>query len=287
MRARAWPPVGVALLLAVAAFGLAGRDRVALTLEPVTASTAAAWVVLLAASAAWIGAATLVVARTSLTAELRPAFRKALVIDLALTGLVLLLVVRSEAFSELIGAPAGTGSPVLPAGLDNEFDLPWVRYVFAALLVLVVLIAVGLLAGTVWWTRGRFFVDHGRVVRDRRFGRGQHGLASPEAVLDAVRRARRALASDDDAARAVIAAYAAMEQAVASSGVDRRSSQTPGEFLREALDSGVLRDEASAHRLLGLFELARFSHEGMPADAVIVADACLGALQDDLEGAVR
>ncbi|MDX6452518.1 MAG: hypothetical protein QOH16_2567 [Gaiellaceae bacterium] len=92
------------------------------------------------------------------------------------------------------------------------------------------------------------------------------------------------LESEPDARRAVIAAYARMETVLARSGLKRRPSETPVEYLRRIL-LGLTSRGDSVTRLTSLFEQAKFSRH--PIDAAMKQDA-IGALReirDDLQGA--
>ena len=90
------------------------------------------------------------------------------------------------------------------------------------------------------------------------------------------------LRDDPDIRRAIIAAYARMERALAGAGLARRPAEAPYEYLTRALtelDAGA----GAAGRLTDLFERAKFSHhepaERMRSDAI---DA-LVAVRDDLQ----
>ena len=90
------------------------------------------------------------------------------------------------------------------------------------------------------------------------------------------------LRNDPDIRRAIIAAYARMERALAAVGMRRAPSEAPFEYLERSLvelDAGA----DGARRLTELFERAKFSHhalgEGMRTEAV---DA-LVAVRDDLQ----
>jgi Domain of unknown function (DUF4129) len=90
------------------------------------------------------------------------------------------------------------------------------------------------------------------------------------------------LVAEQDARRAVIAAYARMEQAFARNGLRRRASETPVEYLRRILLGLTSRTEAVS-RLTTLFERAKFSHH--PIDGTMKQDAidALRAIRDDLQ----
>lgn len=72
-----------------------------------------------------------------------------------------------------------------------------------------------------------------------------------EVSLDALRR-------EPDPRRAVIAAYAAMEQSLATAGFERARSEAPLEYLRRVLDVSGLADD-HLRTLTVLFQHARFS----------------------------
>ncbi|NEB74578.1 DUF4129 domain-containing protein [Streptomyces sp. SID14478] len=83
-----------------------------------------------------------------------------------------------------------------------------------------------------------------------------------ELLLSAVESGRRALDDGGDARAAVIACYAAMEEALAVSGVDRRASDSPADLLLRAARAG-LADGPAAPRLTALFREARYSSHPM------------------------
>jgi hypothetical protein len=89
------------------------------------------------------------------------------------------------------------------------------------------------------------------------------------------------LRSEPDIRRAIIAAYARMEQALAAVGIPRRPSETPLEYLARALHA-LDASAGAVTRLTDLFEWAKFSHhqpdESMRDDAI----AALVALRDEL-----
>jgi len=89
------------------------------------------------------------------------------------------------------------------------------------------------------------------------------------------------LRDDPDVRRAIIAAYARMERALAAAGIPRRPSEAPYEYLSRALGS-LHASAASVTRLTDLFERAKFSQhvpdESMRAGAL---DA-LVAVRDEL-----
>ena len=274
----------VVALLAVAAFGVGGSAQVTLSTDPLRPDGPAELIGLILLDAAWLLAATVVLVRASPTGAVWPALRRAATANAVLVVVAIVLVTRA-------GGALGRSEPpaVVRFGARNDpwtthLDLPGLHFLLLALTVLLVATALVGAVIVVWLlvaTRDRYLRRRARGVRERVFGRGRRRPA--DTVLDAIVRARRALRSDDDARRAVIGAYAAMERAIQARGAPRRASQTPAEFLRGALDGGFLHDEQAAARLLRLFELARFSHADLPGDAATVADRELGLLQADLD----
>jgi len=89
------------------------------------------------------------------------------------------------------------------------------------------------------------------------------------------------LRSEPDVRRAIIAAYARMERALAAAGLPRRPSEAPFEYLSRALQS-LHASAGAVARLTDLFERAKFSHhepdESMRDEAI---DA-LVAIRDEL-----
>ena len=89
------------------------------------------------------------------------------------------------------------------------------------------------------------------------------------------------LRDERDPRRAVVAAYARMERALAAHGLPRQRSEAPAEYLERALEE-LSASASSAARLTRLFEWARFSDHpvepGMKAEAI----QALEAVRDEL-----
>jgi hypothetical protein len=94
--------------------------------------------------------------------------------------------------------------------------------------------------------------------------------AGDAALVDAVDESLDDLVREPDARRAVIAAYARMERALAAQGVERQPSETSLEYLSRALVEATA-SERSARRLTTLFHRARFSQHGV--DEAMKGDA--------------
>ncbi|HEY2072111.1 MAG TPA: DUF4129 domain-containing protein [Gaiellaceae bacterium] len=94
------------------------------------------------------------------------------------------------------------------------------------------------------------------------------------------------LRSDPDIRRAIIAAYARMERALAAAGIPRRLSEAPFEYVSRALQS-LDAGGPAVTRLTDLFEHAKFSHhepdESMREEAI----AALVAVRDELRAPVE
>jgi hypothetical protein len=121
------------------------------------------------------------------------------------------------------------------------------------------------------------------VVTRKRLGPATERRAAPEVLAAALDESLDDLRNDPDLRRAIIAAYARMETALAAAGLPRHEAETPFEYLERAL----LSLDASAravHRLTDLFEWARFSHhEPEPWMRDEAVDA-LVAVRDELRG---
>jgi Domain of unknown function (DUF4129) len=120
------------------------------------------------------------------------------------------------------------------------------------------------------------------VLRSRRTPRlFKRWREAPDSLTAALDESIDDLRTDPDLRRAIIAAYARMEAALAVAGTPRRPSEAPLEYLERAL----LALDASAdsvRTLTDLFEWARFSHhEPEPSMRDDAVDA-LVAVRDEL-----
>jgi hypothetical protein len=104
---------------------------------------------------------------------------------------------------------------------------------------------------------------------------------APEVLAAALDESLDDLRSDPDLRRAIVAAYARMETALAAAGIPRQPAEAPFEYVERALLS--LDTSADAvRRLTDLFEWARFSHhEPDPSMRDEAVDA-LVAVRDEL-----
>ncbi|KMO95195.1 DUF4129 domain-containing protein [Streptomyces roseus] len=102
-----------------------------------------------------------------------------------------------------------------------------------------------------------------------------------ERLAHAVDSGRRALLEAADARAAVIACYAAMEESLAASGVDRHVSDSPQDLLERAVAGGLPAGTA-ATTLTALFREARYSTHAMDAGHRDLAAAALAEISDGL-----
>ncbi len=85
-----------------------------------------------------------------------------------------------------------------------------------------------------------------------------------EALADVLAETLDDLRAERDPRRAVIAAYARMERALAASGLPRSGAEAPEEYLTRVLDEIEISPRAAGH-LTALFAWARFSvHDVRP-----------------------
>jgi Domain of unknown function (DUF4129) len=138
------------------------------------------------------------------------------------------------------------------------------------------LAVVGLLVAAVfavWWGGVR-----------RRRARTPATQTLGEALADVLAETLDDLRAETDPRRAVIAAYARLERALAARGVPRRAADTPLEYLSRVLgDLSVSQD--AVRELTLLFERAKFSQHDVGEAMKEQAIAALQAVQDELRAA--
>ena len=142
------------------------------------------------------------------------------------------------------GAAGGGGSDARPSGYEPDFVV-WPVLAVAALAAVAVV---------AWWL----------AARGRRRAREPLGTTPAEALADVLAETLDDLRAERDPRRAVIAAYARMERALAASGLPRDPAEAPEEYLRRILSDVAVTGRA-ATRLTSLFAWARFSgHDVRP-----------------------
>lgn len=181
----------------------------------------------------------------------------------------------------LPSAPGGAGPSAPPEPPSGDASGP--GSLQPLVIALVVLAVLALVLVTVVVVR--------RLRRLRLTVPAQAGPEAPqdderEVLLSAVRSGRRALADGADARAAVIACYAAMEEALAASGVDRRASDSPADLLARATRAGRTPGPA-APALTALFREARYSSHPMDDSRRDAAAAALEEIAAGLQEAVR
>lgn len=282
--ARRWPPVltlaalgavlaGLLWLVALASHGRApeatGQARGLLVASP--RLVAAIYVLLLLLGTVQL---TLLVLQTVRRRLNRPAARRSPWRGLSIVAALVLLcyVLARLTLPDLLGlrpgsgqggqdaadAAAGGGAAAgrSPAALGRE--------VAVFVVVLVVLAAV-------------------LAARRRRRARAAPALVTEE-LSAVVERSLAELEAEVDPRRAVIAAYAGMEQTLAVHGVPRAPAEAPLEYLARALVE-LRVGEASAARLTELFQRARFSRHEVGEETKQEAIEALAAVRDELRGA--
>jgi hypothetical protein len=138
---------------------------------------------------------------------------------------------------------------------------------------LAVLAAGGVVAAVYVWRRTR---EQPRVLA------GQEAVA--EQLSEVLTETLDDLALERDSRRAVIRAYARMEQVLASHGMPRAAHEAPLEYLARVLRELNVGAEA-AHALTELFERAKFSQHEIDVAMKEEAIAALLRVRDDLEAA--
>jgi hypothetical protein len=114
-----------------------------------------------------------------------------------------------------------------------------------------------------------------RRPRPWRFDRTEEVTQALDESIDDLR-------NDPDLRRAIIAAYARMEHALARAGIARHPSEAPFEYMERALRS-LDTSADGAQRLTGLFEWAKFSQHEPEAPMRDEAIAALVAVRNELD----
>ena len=133
---------------------------------------------------------------------------------------------------------------------------------------IVIIILLALVAALVTYLIARFIAAYRGTWTGWRRGAASAAVEpaagdDEEQLREVVEAGRSALRLLDDARAAIIACYAAMEQALARAGTARAAAETPYELFLRAADRGLIRTDA-ATRLTALFYEARFSSHPMP-----------------------
>ena len=152
-----------------------------------------------------------------------------------------LLSQRSEAEE-----PPVTGViPNTPEGTEHA-DRPE----FASLPVAIILVLIAIAVTTML------------LAKRRRRAREKDREAAEQAIVDVLGDTLDDLRRERDPRRAVIAAYARLERALAAHGLPRGSAETQTEYVARILDELDV-DRAAVQRLTGLFSRAKFSQHAV------------------------
>jgi uncharacterized membrane protein len=270
--------IGLIVLLAVVAFASragfgAGHDRTPSTsyLSYAYSAFLVAFVLMIpiAIWAVWVDA-------TNVNSE-RPTFKRA-VIQNVLTFLILIGVIALALYlrshHSIFHRPNGTAlnktHNALAHGKTGEKKVE-PTFEWPVLVVAGVLLA--LAAIPLWRERKRW--------KERRISKLEWEPELATELSGEIELALDDLRAERDIRRAIIAAYARMERVLERSGLRRRPSETPFEYLRRVL--GDLRVPAeAAQSLTSLFEEAKFSRHELREDARERAIGALERVRDDL-----
>jgi hypothetical protein len=161
-----------------------------------------------------------------------------------------------------LGTPGQHGATSHTSGATRSFSFRWDELA----IVLGLLVVVGAIIA----------VRHSPLERRRR-------ESTPEALAAALDLSIDDLRGDPDLRRAIVAAYARMEAALAAAGIPRHPAEAPLEYLERVLLSLDASAEA-VRRLTDLFEWARFSHHAPEPSMRDDAVDALVAVRDELRG---
>lgn len=198
---------------------------------------------------------------TSEGARRKGRIRAAVMLVVTLASLV--LAVRRLADRDIrgLGLPAGGsgGAGMPPPGRGDVYEPSFALVpVFVALILLVVAAVAVVL-----------------TMRSRRRTASEQPGSLSAAVDDVLAEALDDLRAEQDPRRAVIAAYARLERALAAHGLPRRLSETPEELLERVVPLLDVSRQAAC-RLTALFETAKFSQHEV---GTAMKDEAIGALE--------
>jgi hypothetical protein len=168
------------------------------------------------------------------------------------------LTVKSQP-KKLIPAPAFAPNhahcaPHQAKAVGGGLDIRWVLFLLLIIVIIAVVIVV-LRRGGLGPGRGRAPVPAAPIATDA------------DTLREAISEGAAALRAGafDDARKAIIACYVAMERSLADRGAARNEADTPDELLSRATQAGIVHG-AAASRLTALFYEARFSSHPLGDD---------------------
>ncbi|MET9022567.1 DUF4129 domain-containing protein [Actinopolymorpha sp. NPDC004070] len=273
----------VLVLLAAGAVGLGWQDRVSLNSQQISARTIVGifGVVLGLGLALFVAA---LILGPSLRRKDRP--QRTSGASMAIGFLVMLVIVLGLfAFRDQIqdvlhghGAKPTTPPTVPPVGAGAATPAPGSQQGARPSWNWPIAVAAGFVVGLVALALALVVRRQDPQVRE---AEAEPSAAEVHAVVAA---GRAALADLDEPRAAVIGAYAAMEEALARTGVARAAADTPSGLLRRAVDSGLFSSAgaAAAEELTELFRQARYTRRELNPQVRIRAVEVLGRLENEL-----
>lgn len=181
-----------------------------------------------------------------------PTWIRRLGLIMSLVNVVALAYLWRRALLEggLFAGLGGLASGLALPSSEPESAPPIFNWIFGSLALAA---GLGALAFALWVAIGD------RFARPREDDSSE---APPAALEAAVDESLEDLRAEPDSRRAIVRCYARFERVAADSGLARKPSLTPTEFMREVL-VGLPMPRAAVPSLTGLFELARFSHHAL------------------------
>ena len=183
-----------------------------------------------------------------------------------------LLLVHSHFFDRLKGLELGANQPTTGQGAHSLKPVPS-NARGARLRWDEVAIVAALLAGAAVMVAAGRPRKHPRTLSWHRSSQAAVSLALDESLDD--------LRNEPDLRRAIVAAYARMEAALAGAGLARRPAEAPLEYMERAL-TALDTSSAAVRRLTVLFEWAKFSHHEPEPEMRDEAIDALVAVRDEL-----
>ncbi len=186
---------------------------------------------------------------------------------------LLTIVVRALAGSvgPRLRPPAPAQGDAVNGGSSSSSPRYEPQFVLWPVLAVLALVGVALVA---WWL----------AARGRRRAREPLRATPEEALADVLAETLDDLRAERDPRKAVIAAYARMERALAASGLPRDPAEAPEEYLQRVL-AEIAVSRRAATRLTSLFAWARFSGHAVRPDMKDEAIDTLEQVQRELAAA--
>jgi hypothetical protein len=195
---------------------------------------------------------------------------------LILAALVVGFIIGANRVRDLAGDDAAVPEISLPPGPDPNLRAPSDEERSVRPVGILVPLVAGLLVVAYFTARRRYRRRKPELLTDAELADELAALLDD--TLDDLR-------AEPDPRRAVIAAYARMERALAAYGFPRRSFEAPLEYL-DRIAAPLHELQPSARRLVfeltHLFERAKFSSHAIDVDMKDDAIATLAALRDEL-----